>query len=125
LAAANAQIDFEKGEACIRTRDFVKGRAFLEAAVRAHPNARYQSALAWAYVADPTVKDRGRARELIEQARKDPACDRALYIAGVLARDDGNDEAAEKYFTACIKANPRHAEAVRELRAIELRRKKR
>jgi tetratricopeptide (TPR) repeat protein len=124
-AAANAQIDFEKGEACVRTRDFAKGRAFLEAAVRASPAARFQAALAWAYVADPTVRDRERARELVDLARKDPACDRAFFIAGVLARDDGNDLAAEKHFNACLKANPRHADAVRELRAIELRRKKR
>jgi tetratricopeptide (TPR) repeat protein len=125
ISAANAQADFEKGEACVRTRDFTKARAFLEAAVRAAPIARYHAALAWAYVADPTVKDRERARELVELARKDPTCDRALYIAGVLARDEGNDAAAEKHFSACVKANPRHAEAVRELRAIELRRKKR
>ena len=93
--------------------------------MRAQPIAKFQAALAWAHVADPTVKDRERARELVAEARKDPACDRALYIAGVLARDDGNDAAAEKHFNACIKVNPRHAEAVRELRAIELRRRKR
>jgi DnaJ-domain-containing protein 1 len=125
MAAANAQIDFEKGEACVRTRDFAKARAFLEAAVRAHPIAKFQAALAWAIIADPAVKDRDRARELIQEAKQDPSCDRAFYIAGVLARDDGNDVAAEKQFNACIKANPRNAEAVRELRAIELRRRKR
>jgi hypothetical protein len=125
VAAASAQVDFEKGEACVRTRDFAKGRAFLEAAVRAHPVARFQAALAWAYVADPAVRDRERAKELIDLAKTDPACDRALFIAGVLARDDGNDGAAEKHFNACLKANPRHADAVRELRAIELRRRKR
>lgn len=125
MSAANAQVDYEKGEACVRTRDFAKARAFLEAAVRAHPISKFQAALAWAHVADPAVKDRERARELVAEARKDPSCDRALYIAGVLARDDGNDAAAEKHFNACIKVNPRHAEAVRELRAIELRRRKR
>jgi tetratricopeptide (TPR) repeat protein len=125
ISATNAQVDFEKGEACLRTRDFAKARAFLEAAVRAHPIPRFQSALAWAYISDPAVKDRERARELIEQAKKDATCDRAFFIAGVLARDEGNDAAAEKHFNACIKANPRHAEAVRELRAIELRRRKR
>lgn len=124
-SAATAQVDYEKGEACLRTRDFAKARAFLEAAVRAHPIAKFQAALAWAHVADPAVKDRARARELIAEATKDPTCDRALFIAGVLARDEGDDAAAEKHFNACIKVNPRHAEAVRELRAIELRRRKR
>lgn len=125
MAAAGAQNDYEKGEACVRTRDFPKARAFLEAAVRAQPIAKFQAALAWTYVTDPTVKDRERARQLIELAKQDASCDRAWYIAGVLARDEGNDGAAEKYFNVCIKANPRNAEAVRELRAIELRRRKR
>ncbi|HSM91258.1 MAG TPA: DnaJ domain-containing protein, partial [Anaeromyxobacteraceae bacterium] len=124
-AAAGAQIDYEKGEACLRTRDFAKARAFLEAAVRAHPIARFQAALAWAIVADPAVKARDRARDLLEEATKDPSCDRAFYVAGVLARDEGNDAAAERRFNACLKANPRHAEAVRELRAIEGRRSRR
>ncbi len=125
MSAANAQIDYEKGEACLRTRDFGKARAFLEAAVRAQPAAKFQAALAWAIVADPTVKARDRAREMIQEAMKDPSCDRACYIAGVMARDEGNDAAAEKHFNACVKINPRNAEAVRELRAIELRRRKR
>jgi tetratricopeptide (TPR) repeat protein len=125
MSAANAQIDFEKGEACVRTRDFAKARAFLEAAVRAHPIPKIQAALAWAIIADPTTKARDRARELLAEATKDPTCDRAHFIAGVVSRDEGNDAAAEKHFNACIKANPRHADAVRELRAIELRRKRR
>ncbi|HSM91641.1 MAG TPA: DUF4388 domain-containing protein, partial [Anaeromyxobacteraceae bacterium] len=70
MAAANAQVDYEKGEACLRTRDFAKARAFLEAAVRAHPIAKHQAALAWAIIADPTVKARDRARELLADATK-------------------------------------------------------
>src|SRR6266542_265590 len=57
-----AKLDFQKGEACLRTRDFVRARGFLESAVRADPRPDYQAALAWAFVLDPACKDRDRAR---------------------------------------------------------------
>ena len=120
-----AQLDFQKGEACLRTRDFARARGFLESAVRADPRPAYQAALAWAHVCDPANKDRERPRALVAEATKDPSCDRAFYVAGILARDDGNDGAAEKAFKAAIQANPRNADAVRELRLVESRRKKR
>ena len=50
--AESARIDFQKGEACMRTRDFARARGFLESAMRADPRPEYQAALAWAYVVD-------------------------------------------------------------------------
>jgi Tfp pilus assembly protein PilF len=120
-----AQLDYQKGEACLRTRDFARARGFLESAVRADPRPVYQAALAWAYVCDPANKDRERPRALVAEATRDPSCDRAFYVAGIRARDDGNDAAAEKAFRAAIQANPRNTDAVRELRLVETRRKKR
>jgi Tfp pilus assembly protein PilF len=123
--AEAAKVDFMKGEACVRTRDFARARGFLESAVRADPSAAYQAALAWAYVADPNHKDRARAKALIADALKDPACDRALFVAGILARDDGEDGTAERHFRAAVKVNPRNHEAARELRLLEGRRAER
>jgi tetratricopeptide (TPR) repeat protein len=120
-----AKIDFMKGEACLRTRDFARARGFLESALRADPRAQYQAALAWSFVADPNHKDRERARALIAEAVKDPTCDRALFVAGILARDDGEDGSAERHFRAAIKVNPRNHEAARELRLLEARRAER
>jgi curved DNA-binding protein CbpA len=117
-----AKLDFQKGEACVRTRDFPRARGFLESAVRADPKPAYQAALAWAYVADPASKDRERARALVAEAMKDPTCDRAFFVAGILARDAGEEAAAERLFREAVKANPRNAEAVRELRIVEGRR---
>jgi tetratricopeptide (TPR) repeat protein len=120
--AEAAKIDFMKGEACLRTRDFARARGFLESALRADPRPQYQAALAWSFVSDPNHKDRDRARSLIVEALKDPTCDRALFVAGVLARDDGEDGNAERHFRAAVKANPRNHEAARELRLLEARR---
>ncbi len=120
--SAGASADFEMAEACLRTRDLGRARGLYEAAVRADPRPEYQAALAFVLLADPRARDRDRARRLLAEATRDPACDRALYVAGLLARDEGDDATAERLLRAAIRANPRHVEAVRELRAIEGRR---
>jgi curved DNA-binding protein CbpA len=120
--ADSARVDFQKGEACLRTRDFARARGFLESAVRADPRPDYQAALALAFVLDPDSKDRARAKALVAEAAKDPACDRAPYAAGIIARIEGDDGTAERYFRAAVKANPRNGDAVRELRLLESRR---
>lgn len=121
--AEAARIDAAKAEACLRTRDWGKARGFLEAALRADPRAEYKAALALAILSDPAGQDRDRARKLAEEALKDPACDRAAYVAGLLARDDKDAARAEKLFRAALAANPRNADAVRELRLLERRKK--
>jgi tetratricopeptide (TPR) repeat protein len=121
-AAEAARIDFNKGEACLRTRDFARARSFYEAAVRAEPRPEYQAALAWAFVADLSLKDRSRARALVAEATRDAACDRGFFVAGIIARDDGDEGTAERHFRAAVKANPRNGDALRELRLLEARR---
>jgi len=118
----SARVDYQKGEACLRTRDFPRARGFLESAVRADPRAEYQAALAWTYVIDPAGRDLPRARGLLAEAVKDLACDRAQYVAGVVAREEGAEAEAERYFRAAVAANPRHGDALRELKALEGRR---
>jgi tetratricopeptide (TPR) repeat protein len=123
--AANAEaakVDFRKGEACLRTRDLARARGFFEAAIRVDRRAEYLAALAQTYLADPARKDVERARPLLAEATKDRACDRAHLVAGMLARDEGDAGAAERCFRAAIEANPRNADAARELRAIQARR---
>ena len=121
---AAAGVAYEKAEACVRTRDFGKARAYYEAALRADPRPEYQAAYASMLLAEGRSADRARARALAEAALRDPACDRALSLCGVLARDDGDDGRAERFFRKALAANPRNAEADRELRAIEVRRGK-
>ena len=120
-----ARVDFQKGEACLRTRDVVRARGFFEAAVRADPRAEYQAALAWTWLVDPARKDLARARALVDEATRDASCDRAFYVAGVVARDEGDAPRAERMFRAALQANPRHADAVRELRALQAGRSRR
>jgi tetratricopeptide (TPR) repeat protein len=118
----SARVDFQKGEACLRTRDWARARGFLESAMRADPRAEYRAALALAIAWDPATKDRARAKALAAEAAKDPACDRAFYAAGIIARMDEDAATAERHFRAALKANPRNADALRELKLVEARR---
>ncbi|BDG10378.1 DUF4388 domain-containing protein [Anaeromyxobacter paludicola] len=117
-----ALVDFKKGDACVKTRDWVRARGFLESAVAADPRPEYQALLAFACLMDPARPDRARAAELSAAAMHDPSCDRAFYVAALLARDDGDEHGAERLFRGAVAANPRHLEAARELRLIALRR---
>lgn len=118
-----ARIDAQKAEACFRTRDYGKARLFFEAAIRVDPRPEYLAALAAVIIADPRAPDRARLKDLLAEATKDPACDRAHYLAGVVARQDGEEARAEKMFRAAVQANPRNADAARELKAVEGRRR--
>jgi hypothetical protein len=121
----SARIDFQKGEACLRTRDYARARGFLESAVRADARAEYQAALAWTYLVDPAGKDLAKARAMVAEAAKDLKCDRAQYVAGIVARDEGSEGEAERFFRAALAVNPRHADALRELKLVEGRRAQR
>jgi curved DNA-binding protein CbpA len=124
LRAEAARNDFQKGEACYRTRDFPRARAFIEAAVRADPRPEYLALLAQTWLADLPAKDVPKARQLIGQALARPGHERVHYVAGLVAREEGNDAEAERQFRAALAANPRHADALRELKAIEGRKAK-
>jgi DnaJ-domain-containing protein 1 len=120
--AEAAKVDFQKGEACLRTRDWARARGFFESAVRGDPRAEYMAALAYVYVADPGRKNVEKGRLLLDGALKDPTCDRAFYVAGILARDEKDDATAERMFRQAVQINGRNADAARELRSVESRR---
>jgi tetratricopeptide (TPR) repeat protein len=121
---AQAGIDFQKAEACARTRDYARARGFYEAALRADPRPEYQVAYAWTLLQDPRG-DRARARALAEAAIREPGClDRAALVGAILARDEGDEDHAERLLRRALAANPRNADVERELRALEGRRER-
>jgi tetratricopeptide (TPR) repeat protein len=119
----SARIDYQKGEACFRTRDYARARGFLDSAVRADPRPEYQAALALSFIVDAAGRDLPRARTLVDAAMAaGTVSDRVLFVAGMVAREEGSDGEAERQFRAAVVANPRNAEALRELRVLEARR---
>jgi hypothetical protein len=122
--ADSARLDYQKGEVCLRTRDHVRARGFLESAVRADPRPEYQAALAQSFLDIAAGRDLARAKELVTAALASPGLDgpgkdRVHYVAGLLAQISGSNAEAERQFKAAVAANPKHTEAVRELKAME------
>ena len=117
VRSESAKVDFQKGEACLRTRDFARARGFLESAVRAEPTPAYQAALAWAYVSDPVNKDRERPRALPSwKRRRIPPANRAFSVAGIIARDGAITPRRSGTSRAADEGEPaRNSDAVREL----------
>ncbi len=122
---AEATEAYRAGEAALRRRDHTAAEAHFAEAYRLYPRAHVLAARAWAIYMDPNRKsDAAAARAMMVDALKeDPACDRAHYQLGVIARVEGDVERAERHFREALKANPRHLEASQELRLIEMRKR--
>ncbi len=120
--AQTAALEFEKAQACVRTRDMARARGHFEAAVRADPRPEYLATYAGALHATGSPADRDRARELADEALRDPRCDRAALVRGLIARDEGDHRTAEQLFRRALQANPQNVVAQRELRSAEARR---
>ena len=117
-----ARADFQKGEAARRTGDHARARLFFESAVRSDRRADY---LVGTRDGDAPLRragGSGAGPAPPGEAMKDPTCSRAFLVAGIMARDDGEPDRAEKLFRAALKANPRNEEAARELHEIQGRR---
>jgi curved DNA-binding protein CbpA len=123
--ASAAALDFQKAEACLRTRDLARARGFYEAAIRGDPRPEHLAGLAWLLATEGDAADHARAKQLLGQALRDGRSARAAYVAALIARRERNDEAAEKQLRAALALEPGHADALRELRELEARRARR
>ena len=122
---AEAAEAFRAGEAALRRRDHAAAETHFAESYRLYPKAHVLAARAWAIYMDPNRKaDSGNARAMmVEALQLDPACDRAHYQLGVIARVEGDVDRAERHFREALRANPRHPEASQELRLIEMRKR--
>ncbi len=122
---AEAAEAYRAGEAALRRRDHAAAEAAFAESYRLYPRAHVLAARAWAIYMDPNRKvDAATARAMMVDALKeDPACDRAHYQLGVIARVEGDVERAERHFREALRSNPRHLEASQELRLIEMRKR--
>jgi curved DNA-binding protein CbpA len=117
-----ARVDHAKGDACLRTGDTQRARGFFEAARRADPRPEYQASIALTFALDTQNRDLRRARALVEESMREGATGRGFYAAGVVARLEGDLRTAEEQFRKAVEADPKNAEAARELRALQARR---
>jgi cytochrome c-type biogenesis protein CcmH/NrfG len=121
-----AKKEAAQGEMMLRKKDHASAEKHFTRAYELDPRAEYLAGKAWAIYLDPARKaDVEQVKSLLAEAlRLDGDCDRAHYYGGVIARVEEDMELAERFFRNAIRVNPKHTEALAELRLIEMRRQK-
>lgn len=124
----NAEIQFQKGIVYYKSQDFVNAEECFKWAVKLNPNeAEYHGWLGWVlYKKQPGDSDvRKKAAEAINHAlQMNPKWDHGYLFLAYLARVEKNEEKAENYFRKTLECNPNNQEALREVRLINMRKKK-
>jgi curved DNA-binding protein CbpA len=121
-----AAVRYRRGEGLLRKQNYSDAEHEFQQARALDPKPLYAAAEAWAVYSDPARKDdAARAKQMmLDAVREDPACDRAHYQLGVIAKVEGNLDLAEDRFRETLSINPRHPEANQELSLIQRRKKK-
>ncbi|MCB9559585.1 MAG: DnaJ domain-containing protein [Kofleriaceae bacterium] len=125
LRLLGAEEHFRTGEMALRRNHYdVAVREFAEA-VRLNPDeGEHHALLAWATWCAAADK-KAVAREVrmgLELAMKTTPKNPAAYLyLGRIARSDGHDEEAVRWFRRVLEVAPRHTEAEAELRVLESR----
>lgn len=122
----DAEVKHQMGQVMIRKRDYQKAREYFHFAMESDPGkAEYKAAFAWAMFADPKF-DREQALskgyELLREALKQPRPGASVhYYMGRLLKEKGRIEEALTHFQEALESDPKHADALREVRLLELR----
>jgi CheY-like chemotaxis protein/curved DNA-binding protein CbpA len=123
-----ADSNFQRGKACLAKGENRRALDFFEAAARqdAH-QAVYRIYRGWTryLCADPAdQRTRHDAREDLKSAlAADESQDAGYVFLGIISKNQGNEELAERFFRKTLALNPSNADAIRELRLLEARRR--
>lgn len=124
----NAEIQFQKGMVYYKSHDFVNAEECFKWAVKLNPNeAEYNGWLGWVlYKKQPGDSDvRKKAEVAINHAlQMNPKWEHGYLFLAYLARVEKNEKNAENYFHKALECNPNNQDAIREVRLINMRKKK-
>ena len=123
-----AEANFQKGKMCLAKGESRRSLEFFEAAVKQDNHvAVYRIYRGWnRYLCSDAVDLRTRhdAREEIKSAlAADESQDAGYLFLGLITKATGNDDLAERFFRKTLALNPANAEASRELRLLDTRRR--
>ena len=123
--AAAAREAFKRGQSRLRVENLEDAILDLErAALLAPHEVDYTAMLAWARFCQATDKQAlaQPTRDALGRAiRKSPTPDVARFYLGRVERMLGRDREALRHFQLVLEAQPKHADAAAEVRAIEAR----
>jgi curved DNA-binding protein CbpA len=122
----DAEVKHQMGVVMLRKRDFQKAREYFNFAMESDPDCgEYKSSLARAMYADPKF-DRDEAlrkgfdllKEGLRQQDNQPA---GHYYLALMLKAKGNKDDALFHFKRTLHFDPKHTEAQREVRLMEMR----
>ena len=124
----DAEDAFRRGEAAVRRDQLSLAMIELTRATQLNPNEPdYEALFAWVQFASADDKQTvaPRARQTLERviAQAPQSIDARFYL-GRVERMVGREEVALRHFNDVLRAEPRHAEAAGEVRALEARRRR-
>jgi curved DNA-binding protein CbpA len=126
--ALRAELEFQKGEGRLRSRDYQGALESFQWALDLYPEeGEYHAYVGWAsYLArGKTPEARKEAlRHLRRAAKLAPDREKPYLFLGRLYREAGRADVAERAFARALQLQPDCVEALRELRLIEMRRQK-
>ena len=126
--ALQAELQFQKGEAALKRRDYPAALGHFGAALQRYPeegeyHAHYGWVLYLCHPEDPTM-----LQEALEHVKRGAKLaqdrEKPYLFLGRLYKAEGRGAAAEKMFTRAIQIQPDCVEALRELRLMNMRREK-
>jgi tetratricopeptide (TPR) repeat protein len=118
---------FQKGEVCLRKREYDRACEFFREATQLCPEeGEFHAYLGWAmFQSNPKDESSVQAArdELNQAISLNPKVDKAYLFLGYIYKAMNYKEMAEHEFEKAIQCNPDCTEALRELRLINMRRK--
>ncbi len=126
--AVKAELEFQRGQAKMRSRDYAGAMACFETAVELFPDeGEYRVLQGWAFFLDRKEQPEAaeKALRIVRQGAK-LARDRdtSYLILGRLYRELNRLDMSEKMFERALDIRPDCVEAQRELRLLQMRRRK-
>jgi CheY-like chemotaxis protein/tetratricopeptide (TPR) repeat protein len=126
--ALDAELQFQRGEAALRSRQFQQALLAFGKALELYPDeGEYHAHYGWAlHLCHP--EDESMTREAMEHVRQGIKLasdrERPYLFMGRLCKATGRRDVAAKMFRRAIQIQPNCADASSELRLLELREKK-
>ncbi len=123
-----AETAFQKGMVLFRVKKYDEAQvAFAEALALNLNEAEYLMYQAWsAYKSNPNTTDViiNTRKQLMRATELNPKLSLAHLYLGYICKDEGNEKEAQRRFERAIQCNPNCTEALRELRLMDMRKKK-
>jgi tetratricopeptide (TPR) repeat protein len=117
---------FQKAEAFVKKGESTTALDFAKMAVSLdETQADYLALAAWLAANEPKGRSPEATTHAIEELTRalkiSPQCEKALFYRGLLYKRAENMSLAVRDFRAVVQQNPKHLDAVRELRVFQMR----